>query len=89
MLTLHAHTRRQQRAIPALVIDLLLQFGAAEKSGGGTSKLFFDKAARRKLHAYAGPLAGLLDEHLNVYAIVAADSSIVTVGHRIDRVKRH
>ena len=89
MLTKHAQARSHQRAIPELLIDLLLQFGATQKSGGGTFKVFFDKAARRRLQAYAGPLAGLLGEHLDVYAVVSADSSIVTVGHRIERVKRH
>lgn len=89
MLTKHAQARSQQRAIPGLLIDLLLQFGATQKSGGGTCKVFFDKAARRRLQAYAGPLAGLLQDHLDVYAVVSADSSIVTVGHRTERVKRH
>jgi hypothetical protein len=89
MLTRHAETRSQQRAIPRLLIDLLLQFGTSEKAGGGTSKVFFDKAARRRLHAYAGTLAGLLDEYLDLYAVVAADNSIVTVGHWLERVKRH
>lgn len=89
MLTHHAQTRSRQRAIPALLIDLLLQFGATEKAGGGTCKVFFDKAARRKVQTYAGPLAGMLEEHLDVYAVVSADNSIVTVGHRIERMKRH
>jgi hypothetical protein len=88
-MTRHAQQRSQQRAIPPLVIDLLLQFGCGESAGGGARKLFFDRKARRRVHAYAGPVAPLLDEHLDVYAVIAPDDSIITVGHRLERVRRH
>lgn len=85
----HAILRSQKRAIPQILIDLLLQFGTSVGAGAGASKVFFDKAARRRLKAYAGPLASLLDEHLDLYAVVASDSSIITVAHRINRIRRH
>jgi hypothetical protein len=85
----HAAVRGQQRSISPLVIDLLMEFGASESSGDGTTKLFFDKPARKRLAAYAGHLSGLLEQHLDVYAIVASDSKVVTVGHRYDRIRRH
>lgn len=86
----HASLRSQQRAIPPLLIDLLVQFGASESAGDGTEKLFFDKAARRRIHAYAGPLAALLEEHLDVYAVVSSSrASVITVGHRCERIRRH
>jgi hypothetical protein len=88
-MTKHAQARCQQRGIPPLLIDLLLQFGATEDAGGGTCKLFFDKKARRKLRAYAGPVAPLLDQHLDVYAVVSSDDSLITVGHRSERIRRH
>lgn len=89
MLTRHAQIRSQQRAIPGLVLDLLLQFGASENTGDGVSRMFFDKAARRRVHAYAGSLAPMLDEHLDLYAVVAPDSTVITVGHRFERIRRH
>jgi len=89
LMTHHAQVRSRQRAIPSLLIDLLLQFGASERAPGGACKLFFDKSARRRLQAYAGPLASMLQEHLDLYAVVAADSRIVTVGHRLERIRRH
>ena len=89
MLTKHAHTRSQQRSIPPLMIDLLLQLGATEKALGGVSKMFFDKASRRRLHAYAGPLASLLEQHLDIYAVVGDDQKIITVGHRSELIRRH
>lgn len=87
--THHAAVRIQQRAIPPLVVDLLLEFGSSEPSGDGTSKLYFDKPARRKVKNYAGPLAGYLEQHLDVYAVVGADEKVITVAHRLDRIRRH
>ena len=89
MLTRHARIRSQQRAIPGLVIDLLLQFGASENAVDGASKLFFDKAARRRVHTYAGSLAPLLDQHFDLYAVVGSDSTVITIGHRLERIRRH
>lgn len=89
MMTKHAQVRSQQRAIPGLLVDLLLQFGSSESVGDGASKVFFDKVARRRVHAYAGPLAPLLDKHLDLYAVVASDSTVITVGHRLERIRRH
>ena len=84
-MTKHAQTRSQQRAIPQMLIDLLLEFGSSERSGTGVSRIFFDKASRRKVKAYAGPLARLLDEHLDVYAVVTDDLTVITTGHRTQR----
>ena len=67
-MTNHANTRSQQRAIPPMLIDLLLQFGKSEAAGNGVAKMFFDKQARKRVAAYAGPLARMLDEHLDLYA---------------------
>ena len=85
----HARTRTQQRAIPPMLIDLLTQFGSTEPAGDGASKVFFDKTARRRVKAYAGPLAGLLDEHLDVYAVGARDGRVITAAHRTKRIKRN
>lgn len=84
----HANNRSHQRAIPPLMIDLLIQFGSRESAGPGASKMFFDKTSRRRVQAYAGTLAGLLDDHLDVYAVVTPDMKIITVGHRTERIKR-
>lgn len=85
----HATSRMQQRNIPPLIIDLLMEFGASERAGDGTTKLFFNKPARRRLKAYAGALADVLVPHLDVYAVVANDTKVITVGHRFERIRRH
>jgi len=87
--TRHAQVRAQQRAIAPMVIDLLLQFGKTERAGDGTNKYYFDKSARRRVQAYAGPLAAMLDQHLDVYAVVSSDSKVITVAHRTERIKRN
>jgi hypothetical protein len=85
----HAQTRSQQRAISPMLIDLLLQFGSCERAGAGVSKMFFDKLSRRKVKAYAGPLASLLNDHLDVYAVVTDDLKVITAGHRTQRIAGH
>lgn len=71
------------------MLDLLLQFGASETAGDGASKVFFDKISRRKVLAYAGAIGPILSEHLDVYAVVGADDQVITVGHRLERIRRH
>lgn len=88
-LSKHAKIRTQQRAIPPILIDLLIQFGSRERAGTGVSRMFFDKPSRRKVKAYAGPLGHLLDEYLDVYAVVTDDQKIVTAGHRTQRFEKH
>lgn len=88
IMTKHAAIRQQQRGIPPLMIDLLLDFGSSEPAGNGTFLLFFDKSARRRLESYAGPLAKVFQEHLGVYAVVA-NETVITTGHRFDRIRRH
>lgn len=87
--TKHAATRIQKRAISKLIVDLLLEFGASEPAGGGASKFYFDKPARRRVKAYAGSLASVLEDHLDVYAVIGADTQVITVGHRLERIRRH
>lgn len=83
----HAHIRQQQRCIPQMIIDLIIGYGATESAGSGVTKHYFDKHARRRLKAYAGSVASLLDEHLNCYVVTGDDGTVITVAHRIDRIK--
>lgn len=87
--TQHARIRNQQRAIPPILIDLLLRFGACESVGDGATKMFFDKAARKRVKTYAGPLAGLINQHLDVYAVVSSENKIITTAHLTERIIRH
>ena len=86
--TRHAIVRAQQRGIPQLAVDLLLEHGTTQPAAQGATLYFFDKKARRRLHAYAGPLSRILSEGLDVFAIVSDDGRVVTVGHRTRRIER-
>jgi hypothetical protein len=87
--TRHAETRGQQRAIPALIGSLLVEYGASMHRDGG-EVFYFDKAARKRLKAAVGGDRSLelLGRLINTYAVVSRDGRVVTVAHRIRRLKR-
>ena len=37
----------------------------------------------------ASPLANLLEDHMDLYAVVGQDMQVITVGHRLERIRRH
>lgn len=88
-MTRHAQQRTQQRAIPQLAVDLLLQFGRSEPAGDGATKYFFDKKSHRRVFAYAGSMSNVLEPHLDIYAVVSPDQRLITVAHRIERIRRN
>jgi hypothetical protein len=88
-LTRHAEARLQQRAIPPFVLELLERCGSTIRCGGA-DRLFFDKAARKRLERHLGGSRSLriVEKWLNVYAVVADHGGVVTVGHRSKRCTR-
>lgn len=84
----HARIRMQQRGIPPLVLDCLLEYGHAEYDHHGALVVYFDKVARQKLER-AGLQRTKLEKHLNAYAVVACDGTVKTVGHRYKRIPRN
>lgn len=88
-LTRHAEARRQQRGVPRLVIDLLLDYGVEESAGAGARTVFFDKRTRRRVLAYAGPLASALAPFLDYYAVIGENGKVITVAPRLGKVRHH
>lgn len=88
--THHAQIRQQQRGIPQVVVDWLLELGTTEHTHDGTELLYFDKTARKRLNRYlgGGPLFSHAEEFLDSYAVVS-NGKVITVGHRYDRINRH
>lgn len=86
-MTRHASIRQQQRSIPPMIIEFLINYGVCEQAGDGTSKHYFDKQSKRRLKAYVGQLSGLIEEYLNCYAVVCPEGRIVTVAYRTERIK--
>lgn len=86
----HALVRMQQRGIPPVVLDCLLEYGRSEYDHNGGRIVFFDKAARRKLGCRrVEPASVDIDKHINTYAVVACDGTVTTVGHRYKRIPRN
>jgi hypothetical protein len=85
----HARARIQQRAIPPLIVDLLMQFGSPYHCGGA-ERLMFDKKALKLLRHHLGGKRGLtvVERWLNVYAIIGDNASVVTTAHKCARFRR-
>lgn len=78
----HADTRKQQRAIPQLIIDWLMDYGASIHTGDGDEIRYFDKISRKRITSVAGEqVVKKLSELLNTY-LVMHGNCIITVGYR-------
>lgn len=90
MLSHHAQQRSQQRAIPASVIEILLDLGVVEHSKRGLEMLYFTKngkhAAMMQMKADGMRRS---DHYLNAFLIESSDGNIVTVGHRTKKINRN
>jgi hypothetical protein len=85
----HAHTRMQQRGVTRGLLELLDAYGATQHDHRGAEVRYFNKAARRKLRAAEGAaIYRAVEAKLNVYAVVARDGRLVTVGRRDHRINR-
>lgn len=81
----HARVRLEQRAIPPVAIDWLLQFGQAQRAGDAT-RYAFDKKGRRRLASYLGSIGLKSPEKvLDAYLVVSDDATVITAGYRIRR----
>lgn len=80
MMTRHAATRQQQRAVPTLVIDWLLSYGLRERSFDAV-KVRFDKRSRRDLARDVGEQAvSLMSKYLTTALIVDRETDrVITV----------
>jgi len=89
-LTKHSSERMQQRAIPPLIVDWLMAYGATEYDHHGAEIHYFDKKARRQLERdFGGLIVRRLDDLLDTYLVVGTDGGVITVGHREQRINRH
>jgi hypothetical protein len=90
LLSPHARTRMQQRGIRADALGCLLDYGSESPSTGGRVLVHFDKAAQRRLEREADEATRKQMSRLaKIYLVVAADGTVVTVGHRYKRIQRH
>ena len=88
-LSRHAAIRSQQRGIPPHAIDYLLAFGREQHDHRGAVVLLLDRTATKRLSRTAGLRGSELDKLRGLYAVVAGNGRVTTVGHRTRRLTRH
>ena len=80
----HAAIRQQQRGIPPLVSDWLLDFGDEQFDGHGGVIRYFSKKCIKKLEREVGrqPVARM-SEYLRCYLVQSSgDGKVITLGKR-------
>ncbi len=88
----HAFVRAQQRGIPPLIQDWLLDFGDESHDGHGAVIRYFSKRTVRRLERSVGRLpVRRMAEYLRSYLVQANDGTVITVGkrHRHRRILRN
>lgn len=88
--TQHAMARMQQRGIKPQVVDYLLLCGTEIHDHHGATIVYFDKQARQRLEKQCGSdQYRRMERQLGAYAVVGDDGAVMTVGHRVRRIRRH
>ena len=92
-LTNHAQVRQQQRGVPPLVCDWLLEYGDEQYDGHGGVVRYFNRDAIRRVERAVGrtPVARM-SEYLRCYLVQSShDGAVITVGKRFpgNRVYKH
>ena len=83
----HAEARCQQRGIPPVAVDLVLDFGAVEFHRG-REVFMLDKKGLRKARRYLGKLNdGYMTVLKDIYVVVDGDT-VVTVARKNGHLKR-
>jgi hypothetical protein len=85
--TKHATTRVTQRSVPPLVIELLLDYGATERSSGA-ERIALTKRGRKRLARDIGSAAyEALRPLLNTSVVLSDEGPVITVAKRTKRFR--
>ena len=88
ILTQHAAIRSQQRGVPFLIREWLLDYGAVTVRHGAQIR-YFDKKARRRLqHDVGAQVIDRLGNLLDMYLVESESEAVITVGHRTKSIKK-
>ena len=77
----HSRKRAAQRAIPDIVLDVLLERGEMDEQKGGTSLIELNRRERKALVKSLKKLLRALTNDASPYAVMADNGHIITVGH--------
>ena len=89
--TKHAKVRARQRGIPPFVVLLLNEFGERIHDGRGGVRVFFSRRSIRRMERAFGrrPVAKF-SEYLGSYMVLSNDdNTVITIGHRLKRMRRN
>ena len=90
LLTRHALVRMQQRGIPPIALEVLLDFGREAHDHRGCRVVRFDMLSRRRAEMELGrERYRRIERWLGAYAVVGPDDAVLTVGHRRRRLGEH
>ena len=79
----------EQRGVPVVVLECLLDYGTEVYDHHGAEILFFSKDSRRKVaRDGAEYVARELGKYRSVYAVLGPDGRVATVGWRRRRIRR-
>jgi len=86
-LTKHAEIRMQQRAIPNLIVDWLIDYGEVAYAKHGVTKHSFSKKSIRNIKRVAGhSISAYINDYRNAYVVVV-DDKVITTAWRQKRMK--
>ncbi len=93
MKTVHAVVRAQQRGVPPLIQEWLLDYGAEQFDGHGGVVRYFSNECIRKMERDIGtaPLKKM-SEYFRCYLVQdSSDGTVITVGkrHGTQHIRRH
>jgi len=88
-LTQHSQIRMQQRAVPVLIVEWLVDYGARSRAKEGAEYCYFDKASKNSLSKVVGKQITdrLSDLMYKCFAIVR-DDQVITVGYIDKHIRR-
>ena len=84
----HAQARMQQRGIARSAVDYLLEFGREHHDHHGAVVMMLDRSATQRIVRNGAARRGEIEALRGLYAVVATDGCVCTVGHRTRRLRR-
>ena len=88
-LTQHSLNRMQQRAVPVLIIEWLIDYGARSKAKEGAEYCYFDKSAKKSLTKAVGKqVTDRLSDLVNKSFAIVRDDQVITAGYINKHIRR-
>ena len=85
--TRHACERSIQRAVPAFLVELLIDFAKPVRCGAA-DRYALDERGRQEIQSHLGPQRYReIDGKLDCWAVVGGDGKVITIGRRDRRIR--